>query len=70
MVVTADTERELVVKALRVNTLSKLTHADAQIFSQLIIDVFAGVNVADVDYQDLEAAIKVLCSNGYTVVDM
>eukprot|EP00698_Gefionella_okellyi_P019038 TRINITY_DN5781_c1_g2_i1.p1 TRINITY_DN5781_c1_g2~~TRINITY_DN5781_c1_g2_i1.p1 ORF type:complete len:3148 (-),score=914.00 TRINITY_DN5781_c1_g2_i1:20-9082(-) len=51
-------ERELVVKALRVNTLSKLTYQDAQLFQQLVVDVFSGVQSADIVYADLEAAIK------------
>ncbi|CAK9088100.1 Cytoplasmic dynein 2 heavy chain 1 (Dynein heavy chain isotype 1B) [Durusdinium trenchii] len=54
----SETERELLIKAIRVNTLSKLTFVDAQAFLGLIGDVFPGSESRDVDYEELEQAIR------------
>ncbi|KAG5188873.1 dynein heavy chain, N-terminal region 2-domain-containing protein [Tribonema minus] len=51
-------ERELLIKAVRVNTLSKLTYADTRLFLALIGDVFPGVTSADMSGGELEAAIR------------
>jgi dynein heavy chain 2, cytosolic len=55
-----DLKQELiiVVQALRINTLSKLTFADVRTFNGLVSDVFPGMNVEDVPYDELEGAIK------------
>ena len=59
------TEEQLLIKALRINTLSKLTHADTSAFNALLGDVFPGVPASDVTYADLEAAIRtVLAEEG------
>ena len=47
----------MLIKSLRINTLSKLTHADTEAFNALIGDVFPGAEVSDVAYEELEAAI-------------
>ena len=52
------TEMELVIKAVRLNTLAKLTYADSVRFEALIKDIFPGSSVEDAVYADLEAAIK------------
>ena len=51
-------ETTVLIKALRINTLSKLTHSDTEAFNALIGDVFPGAKVTDVAYDKLEAAIN------------
>ena len=51
-------EGELMVQSLRVNTLSKLTSDDARIFNSIIDDIFKGVAVRDVSYEQLSQAVK------------
>jgi dynein heavy chain 2 len=43
-------EAELLIKAIRINTLSKLTFADTQKFLALLGDVFPGVPASDIIY--------------------
>jgi dynein heavy chain 2 len=52
------TEFEILIKAVRVNTLSKLTFNDTSKFLALIGDVFPGVPSDDITGGELEAAIK------------
>uniref|UniRef100_A0A8B9KYF0 Cytoplasmic dynein 2 heavy chain 1 n=1 Tax=Astyanax mexicanus TaxID=7994 RepID=A0A8B9KYF0_ASTMX len=47
----------LVVQALRLNTMSKLTFADSSRFDALVRDVFPGVDFKDVEYEALNAAL-------------
>jgi dynein heavy chain 2 len=56
--VDSQTENEILIKAVRVNTLSKLTYADTLKFLALIGDVFPGVNSSDITGGELETAIK------------
>ncbi|XP_036005544.1 cytoplasmic dynein 2 heavy chain 1 isoform X1 [Fundulus heteroclitus] len=51
-------ESNLVVQALRLNTMSKLTFADSSRFDALVRDVFSGVNFTDVEDQILMDALK------------
>jgi dynein heavy chain 2 len=53
-----DAEKELVVQALRLNTLSKLTFADCARFDSLVRDVFPGVQFTSSGYEELTAALK------------
>eukprot|EP00727_Mastigamoeba_balamuthi_P008592 m51a1_g4355 putative cytoplasmic dynein 2 heavy chain 1 (4311) ;mRNA; f:228679-242475 len=53
-------EAEIVVQALRVNTLSKLIHSDCERFSALIKDLFPTTECNDVADDDLAAAVKVV----------
>ncbi|XP_047126593.1 cytoplasmic dynein 2 heavy chain 1 isoform X1 [Hydra vulgaris] len=52
-------ETNLVVQALRLNTLSKLTFSDSKRFDALIKDVFPGIDFQDVEYKTLKEALKV-----------
>jgi dynein heavy chain 2 len=52
------TESEILIKAMRVNTLSKLTFSDTLKFLALIGDVFPGVNSSDITGGELEQAIR------------
>jgi len=58
--VSQETEEQILIKALRINTLSKLTYGDTTAFNSLISDVFPGATASDVSYEELEAAIKVV----------
>ncbi|KAM3875467.1 cytoplasmic dynein 2 heavy chain 1 [Diretmus argenteus] len=51
-------ESGLVVQALRLNTMSKLTFADSSRFDALVKDVFSGVNFMDVDDQTLMDSLE------------
>uniref|UniRef100_A0A3Q3WZD5 Cytoplasmic dynein 2 heavy chain 1 n=1 Tax=Mola mola TaxID=94237 RepID=A0A3Q3WZD5_MOLML len=51
-------ESSLVVQALRLNTMSKLTFADSSRFDALVKDVFPGVHFTDVDDQILMHALE------------
>ncbi|XP_075905861.1 cytoplasmic dynein 2 heavy chain 1 [Nelusetta ayraudi] len=51
-------ESSLVVQALRLNTMSKLTFADSSRFDSLVKDVFSGVNFTDVNDQILMNALE------------
>ncbi len=56
--VSAVQEAQIVIKSLRINTLSKLTFADFSRFLALIGDVFPGVPSEDVKKVELEAAVR------------
>ncbi|KAG5491847.1 hypothetical protein JIQ42_01756 [Leishmania sp. Namibia] len=51
-------ESEILIKSLRVNTLSKLTFDDAVLFNALLRDIFPGVQVLEIDYKSLRPAIE------------
>ncbi|XP_062329494.1 dynein cytoplasmic 2 heavy chain 1 [Osmerus eperlanus] len=51
-------ESGLVVQALRLNTMSKLTFADSSRFDALVRDVFSGVDFTDVEDQALTSALR------------
>ena len=53
----ADHEASLVMQALRLNTLSKLTFVDSKWFISLVADIFVGVAFEDVAQPDLEQAL-------------
>ncbi|XP_028320044.1 cytoplasmic dynein 2 heavy chain 1 isoform X2 [Gouania willdenowi] len=51
-------ENSLVVQALRMNTMSKLTFADSSRFDSLVKDVFSGVSFTNVEDQLLTQALE------------
>ncbi|KAK6172722.1 hypothetical protein SNE40_016326 [Patella caerulea] len=59
--VDAKTEAKLVVQALRINTLSKLTFSDGIRFDSLLRDVFPGIEFKDIEYEDLAEAMRLVC---------
>ncbi|XP_063970614.1 cytoplasmic dynein 2 heavy chain 1 [Lytechinus pictus] len=61
-------EPKLVVQALRVNTLSKLTFSDGIRFDALVKDVFPGVELKDIEYLTLADAIRQHCKEHNLVV--
>ena len=56
--VSAAVEARIVVQALRVNTLSKLTFADSKRFDALVNDIYPGVDFKGVEYAELADAFK------------
>ena len=50
-------EALILIKAIRVNTISKMTYDDAIKYEALQADMFPGITSADVDYEQLSAAI-------------
>ncbi|XP_071483964.1 LOW QUALITY PROTEIN: cytoplasmic dynein 2 heavy chain 1-like [Diadema antillarum] len=61
-------EPKLVVQALRVNTLSKLTFSDSSRFDALVRDVFPGIELKDIEYLKLADAIRQHCKDHGLVV--
>ncbi|KAJ8297986.1 LOW QUALITY PROTEIN: hypothetical protein KUTeg_024517 [Tegillarca granosa] len=59
--VEAAIEAKLVVQALRINTLSKLTFSDSARFDALVKDVFPGIEFKDIEYETLAQAIRDVC---------
>eukprot|EP00392_Amoebophrya_sp_AT5.2_P002499 g2504.t1 len=51
-------EALVLLKSTRMNTLSKLTYADARRFEDLCQDVFPGISVKDIEYAQLEKDIR------------
>lgn len=56
--VSDEMESELLIKSIRINTMSKLTYHDTKKFVQLVQDVFPGVSSQDIVYEQLTIAIK------------
>ena len=56
--VDAKVESEILIKALRINTISKLTFNDLLKFNVLVEDVFPGINIKDIIYEEVSKAIR------------
>jgi dynein heavy chain 2 len=50
-------ETELIVKAARFNTMSKLTFSDSKRFDALLKDIFPNVKITDFEYDELKKAL-------------
>jgi dynein heavy chain 2 len=50
-------ESQLVVQAARINTLSKLTFGDSRRFDGLLQDIFPGIDLRDIEYENLRQAL-------------
>ena len=50
-------ETSILIKAIRINVLSKLTFSDSQLFNLLIQDVFPGIDMSDIVYDNLNKAL-------------
>ena len=59
--VSQEIEYKLVVQAVRLNTLSKLTFFDSKAFDDLIRDVFPGIEITDFEYAELKKALEESC---------
>ena len=63
-------EAEILIKAIRINTMSKLTFTDSKKFSGLLVDIFPSINVTDIKYELMTKAVKeALLEKGLEVVD-
>jgi dynein heavy chain 2 len=51
-------EVELIVKAARFNTMSKLTFADSKRFDALLRDIFPNVRITEFEYEELKKALS------------
>lgn len=51
-------ETELIVKAARFNTMSKLTFSDSKRFDALLKDIFPNVKITDFEYDELKKALS------------
>ena len=51
-------EALLLIKSIRVNTISKLTYSDSYKYEFLQQDMFPGIQSKDIDYDELQKAIK------------
>ncbi|KAL4440929.1 hypothetical protein ABPG74_009342 [Tetrahymena malaccensis] len=51
-------EAELLIKAIRINTMSKLTFSDTRKFVALVQDVFPGIKSEDIVYAELTKAVE------------
>lgn len=48
------------IKAIRINTLSKLTFTDMRKFKYLLQDIFPGIESKDIVYEEIEKAVKLV----------
>lgn len=64
----AGLEAKLVVQALRINTLSKLTFSDSISFDALVKDIFPSVEFKDIEYETLAEAIREVCKESNLVI--
>ena len=61
-------EAKLIVQALRINTLSKLTFSDSIRFDALVRDVLPGVEFKDIEYEELAESLRQVCKESSLVV--
>lgn len=53
-----EAEALLLIKSIRVNTISKLTFTDSYKYEFLQQDMFPGIQSRDIDYEELQQAIQ------------
>ena len=51
MAISKELEAQLLIKAIRINTMSKLTFLDMNKFVALVTDVFPGIKCEDILYE-------------------
>ena len=62
-------EDQVIVQAVRLNTLSKLTFSDSKRFDSLLQDVFVGVPFEAVPQPELEGALMEACIESHLTVN-
>ena len=62
-------ECTLVVQALRINTLSKLTFSDSVTFDNLVLDVFPGIKFKDIEFEIVADAFREVCTEQNLIVN-
>jgi len=53
-----ESEALLLIKSIRVNTISKLTYSDSKKYEYLQADMFPGIKSEDIAYEKLHQAIR------------
>ena len=59
---TFENEALILIKSIRVNTISKLTYSDAHKYEALQTDMFPGIRSEDIAFEELTSAIKQVMS--------
>lgn len=56
--ISEEREAVILIKAIRINTLPKLTYPDLKHFIPLMADIFPNADIEDIAYEDLESALR------------
>ncbi|CAF2056597.1 unnamed protein product [Rotaria magnacalcarata] len=62
-------ESQLVVQASRINTLSKLTFGDSRRFDGLLKDIFPGIDLKDIEYENLRQALHEIYKEHHLLIN-
>ncbi len=62
-------ESQLVVQAARINTLSKLTFGDSRRFDGLLQDIFPGIDLRDIEYENLQQALHEIYKEHHLLIN-
>ena len=62
-------EAQLVVQAARINTLSKLTFGDSKRFDGLLRDIFPGIDLRDIEYENLRQALHQIYQEHHLLIN-
>ena len=62
-------ESQLVVQAARINTLSKLTFGDSKRFDGLLQDIFPGIDLRDIEYENLRKALHEVYKDHHLLIN-
>ncbi len=62
-------ESQLVVQAARINTLSKLTYGDSKRFDGLLQDIFPGIDLRDIEYENLRQALHEIYKEHHLLIN-
>ncbi len=69
MEISAKYESQLVVQAARINTLSKLTYGDSKRFDGLLQDIFPGIDLRDIEYENLRQALHEIYKEHHLLIN-
>ena len=69
MEISAKYESQLVVQAARINTLSKLTFGDSKRFDGLLQDIFPGIDLRDIEYENLRLALHEIYKEHHLLIN-
>jgi len=67
--ISAKYESQLVVQAARINTLSKLTFGDSKRFDGLLQDIFPGIDLKDIEYDNLRQALNEIYKENHLIIN-
>jgi dynein heavy chain 2 len=62
-------ESQLVVQAARINTLSKLTFGDSKRFDGLLQDIFPGIDLKEIEYENLRLALHEIYKEHHLLIN-